>query len=364
MSTLLLLTLDWLFYRSTERARAGQEIETAIDTASTQLQEQDLASALQSLQRADGLVQASTLEDDVRMAFRARVDGLQRRTRSQILDKRILDLRSSTARGPGSVASYERAFAEMGIAVRGHAVKGLAVTPLAIKEWASHNDSASHPLMARALEDWYSRTGPQDRKRTDLLLAAQVLDDNPRRSSIRASWLAANRSALLDQIAEVDDEAPVQDLVLLGLALHSVGEDRRAMALLRNGIELHPANLWLRIALIRILFLQRPPQIEAARVHARVAVQLHPDRNWRAIPKLPPRPQGPERSQGPQDRRLGDIRRLWGSGEEFLALDRLDSLLRDHPRSLPARRFVDEVLSRLKPDDNALIDLLQEMRDR
>jgi hypothetical protein len=87
--------------------------------------------------------------------FLTRVDGLQRRTRSQIFDKRILDLRSSTVRGPGSVANYERAFAVMGIAA-----KGLVVTPQAIEEWASHNDSESHQLMARALEDWYSRTGP------------------------------------------------------------------------------------------------------------------------------------------------------------------------------------------------------------
>jgi len=359
LSTLLLLTLGWWFYRSTERAHASLEIESAIHTASTQIQEQNLANALEILQRADGLVQASALEDDVRTAFRSRVVQLQRRARSKILERRILDLRSSTDRGPGSVADYERAFAEMGFADKGH-----SVTTQSIEDWASHNDSESQQLMARALEDWYSRTGPQDPKRTDLLLAAQVLDDNPRRSSVRASWLAGDRSALRDLIVQIDDEAPAQDFVLLGLALHSVGEDTRAMALLRNAIELHPADLWLRVAMIRVLLLQRPPQIEAARVHARVAVQLHPDPNWHAIPELPPRPHGPGRSQGPQDRRLGEIRRLWGSGQELLALDRLDSLLRDHPRSMPARRFVDELLSQLKPDDKALIDLLQEIRDR
>ena len=354
VSALLLLTLGWLFYRSTERTRAGREIEAAIDRSRGQLEEGNWSVALRGLQVADGLVQASTLEEDVRSAFGSRVDVLQARARSGILNERMLALRSNTSQGPGPIDDYERAFKELGI----------EATPEAMARWASGHSKTDDLLVARALEDWYSRIGPQGRPETRLLLGAQSLDADPGRTAIRNAWLASDRKALLAQAAATDGDMSVDDVLLLGMALHGLEERNAAVTLLTSAVEVHPADLWLRVVLIRMLLSERPPQLASARVHARVARNLHPDGNWRAIPKLPPRPPGPERRQGLDDRRLEEVRRLWERGNEIRALDRLDSYLQDHPRSPLARRFIDRVLQDLGPDDKALINLLERLKDR
>jgi tetratricopeptide (TPR) repeat protein len=261
-------TAAWVAWDRTQRQHTlAIEVTRALDNAENSCTRDDVLEALASVRQAQALLKNGT-DDDTLLARASRVGG-DVKMAATLEDIRLK--RSTVKNDHWSVASplYAEAFAGYGV----------DLATLGPDEAAERiQASAIRDRLLAALDDWLVgswRSGPPDKDR--LLVVLARADRDPWRNSMRMALVGGKRQALktLSQGEQAKAQSPAT-LGLLADALHNLGDDASAVAVLRAAQERHPSDFWLNQNLGYLLTTQKSPRPAEAVGYLRAALALRP----------------------------------------------------------------------------------------
>jgi tetratricopeptide (TPR) repeat protein len=288
-------SLGWRLHdRAARRAKLNTAVEAAVQEGSA-LQGRALtltgqpaqwaaaqAEAFAALRRAEAL--AAGDEELLDRTLKARVQELAARLQADEKDRLLVaaverirlersqvDVKHSQFSDNEAAPKYRSTFAA-------HGLVAVATPPGQAAALIRGKHPGLQAALVAALDDWLGRA-QRNIPEIEWLWAVLTTADGDRwRNKVRAALRQGARQRLL---ALADHKEALRQppglLSNLGSSLYVAGEHPTAIRLLRRAQERYPADFWINHQLAWALQFSKPPQLEEAVAHYRVALALRPE---------------------------------------------------------------------------------------
>ncbi len=258
--------------RAAKRLAVERDVQTALHEAATFSGSRNWPEALASVQRAQGLISAGSVNDDLRRQVAELQEELRivarfeeiRLARSEVTPQQSFDMKSSDP-------LYAREFQDL---------LGKPIEQMDAKTAGARlGERAVAAELAAALDDWaYVRHLLGMPGWEHLADVATATDPDPLRSRVRAAWRRQDLAALTE-LAESEQLLAMSppSLVSLGKSLEALGAPDKGLSLLRRARWQHPDDFWTNYELaVALDHLSPVPRQEKIRyLTAAAAVRPH-----------------------------------------------------------------------------------------
>ena len=259
-----------------DRAARGTETEQAVNAALDEgvkwQQEGRLPEALAATRRAVWLVDTGVASAALRQRVQARRDDLE------LLEK-LENVRLEMTAGSKGHFDYARGNRRYGETFRGAGLDVETLPPEQVGQ--SIRTSTVAVEVAAALDDWAwirrRHLAPEDTSWKRLLRVARAADPDEGRTRLRNALEQGDRKALIALAApERAFRLLPPTLCTLSHALHKMGANQEAVALLREAQRRHPDDFWINTSLALAFHRSQPRYLEENLRFYTVALALRP----------------------------------------------------------------------------------------